>query len=485
MPWSLPPMVARPTDSTITFNMRNRSEVDVRVDIGTHPLNLRQGILVSDAARDSMIEETITGLLPNTEYYYKVLYRKASDTDFEDYVVYKARDTDTGTYSFHTARTEGETFVFTVTTDEHGINEMKYTDLPFYALGESKIETIYSNIVDDNSDFHFSLGDLVNQNGWMANVLFDSTYEMTELANEYMRQRIKHLSVQVPFFYCIGNREHEEGWKYGDADSLHAYAVRSRLKVWPNPQVGGDFYTGDTTQTIYGRREGYYAWTWGDVLFVVLDDYGYTTVNPQDEPEAWEWTLGTDQYSWLFDTLSNSDATWKFVFTHQLMSSSMSLGSRAYGRGGAECAKYSVYGKGSYEWGGEDSSGVNQYSVKRSTWTHGPIHDFLDSLGVQIVFKGHDHGYVYQDQLAPVHYLTIPKTTQASSGYALANDNEYPDTENNVKKYCTGHVRVTVYGSDSTKVEYVRGVVPEETPLVEDEVTINNKDVAHSFTITP
>ena len=56
-----------------------------------------------------------------------------------------------------------------------------------------------------------------------------------------------------------------------------------------------------------GSPENYYAWTWGDALFVVLDVYRYQNIN-SDKPQNWDWSLGLKQYTWLRNTLENSTA---------------------------------------------------------------------------------------------------------------------------------------------------------------------------------
>ena len=82
-----------------------------------------------------------------------------------------------------------------------------------------------------------------------------------------------------------------------------------------------------------GLRRDYYAWTWGDALFVVLDAYRYL---PSAKPPKWDWTLGTAQYDWFKQTLEASTSTFKFVFIHHLLGQA---------RGGARIANL-------YEWGG-------------------------------------------------------------------------------------------------------------------------------------
>ena len=65
--------------------------------------------------------------------------------------------------------------------------------------------------------------------------------------------------------------------------------------------------------------EDYYAFTWGDALFVVLNVFTYT---PSCHLLSFEpglpddWTLGQTQLEWLRRTLANSRSKWKFLLIH-------------------------------------------------------------------------------------------------------------------------------------------------------------------------
>jgi hypothetical protein len=78
-------------------------------------------------------------------------------------------------------------------------------------------------------------------------------------------------------------------------------AALIRKTYFPNPYPN-KFYSGNTVPEInVGIRENYYAWEWGNALFIVLDPYMYTKSKPE-----WGWTLGLQQYTWLKNTLSIS-----------------------------------------------------------------------------------------------------------------------------------------------------------------------------------
>ena len=94
-----------------------------------------------------------------------------------------------------------------------------------------------------------------------------------------------------------------------------------REEVLPEP-VRDSFYSGDTStySSLSGDqlKQDYYAWTWGDALFVVISPFWTTTTKPYTttvgggETDAtgsgdrWDWTLGLDQFNWLKSTLQNS-----------------------------------------------------------------------------------------------------------------------------------------------------------------------------------
>jgi hypothetical protein len=70
--------------------------------------------------------------------------------------------------------------------------------------------------------------------------------------------------------------------------------------------------------------------------------------------------------------------------------------------------KWSVAGRPTFEWGGQDSTGANVIAQRRPNWTHGAIHDLLVSLGNQVVMKGHEHFHARQE-LDGMVYLTVAK----------------------------------------------------------------------------
>ena len=248
----------------------------------------------------------------------------------------------------------------------------------------------------------------------------------------------------------IGNHEGEHGWRLAaGGDSLPVWGTLARKLTLPNPVPDG-FYSGNTDSSgCCGYLEDYYAWQWGDALFVVLDPFRYTTARPhgvgagyRSSRDGWDWTLGEDQYEWLFETLHGSRARWKFVFAHHMTGGVVGLrrGEGYYGRGGIDAARYSVAHNPTFEWGGEDSSGAYAFDRMRPGWDHGPIHQMMAREGVDIFFRGHDHVFVYES-LDSVAYQTCPTpdSFDYDSGFYSPGYFSTGAVVNN-----GGHLRVTV-----------------------------------------
>ena len=227
---------------------------------------------------------------------------------------------------------------------------------------------------------------------------------------------------------------------------------------FPNPYPN-DFYTGNTDVEPYGvgNPENYYAWNWGDALFVVLDVYR-DECDTSAKPQKWAWSLGLPQYTWLKNTLESSSAPYKFVFAHHV---------RGQGRGGVTNAPF-------FEWGGYEQNGTSYtFPTKRPGWAK-PIHQLFVDNGVNIFFQGHDHVFAHE-VLDGITYQALPMAADSTYEIGmLANADAYvSDTLDG-----TGHLRVTVAPS-CVQVDYVRAYLPADTVSGEH----HNGEVAFSYTI--
>ena len=206
--------------------------------------------------------------------------------------------------------------------------------------------------------------------------------------------------------------------------------------------------------------ENYYAWEWGDALFVVLVPY-WPTKNRGKDP--WNRTLGTEQYQWLTQTLEQSTASCKFVFIHYLLG-----GKDSASRGGVAIAD-------KFEWGGQNVAGVDEFAEKRPGWEK-PIHQLLVENNVSIVFHGHDHLFA-KEELDGVIYQLVPQPgsrrydntrTAEEYGYVYGDVLSSP-----------GHLRVEV-SENETRVEYVRAYLPKDEDEKENRT---NGELAYSYTV--
>ena len=223
----------------------------------------------------------------------------------------------------------------------------------------------------------------------------------------------------------------------GTATNMTVWANALRKKYFPNPRPD-NFYSGNATpDKIAGPLENYYAWQWGDALFVVLDSFWFTP-RARGGSDNWYRTLGREQYDWLKRTLETSHAKYKFVFIHHLVG-----GETREGRGGAEAAKF-------FEWGGFNLDGTNEFAAKRPGWPM-PIHQLLVQNKVSAVFHGHDHlyarqeldGIIYQEVPQPSHF---ERTTRSAAEYGYKAGVILPSP---------GILKVAVT-PENASVEYVR-----------------------------
>ncbi len=435
-------ILGRPTDRSVTVNFVSLVELEVSVEYGTGELDNSTPPLVVPARTAG--EVTLTGLDPDTAYRYRLRYRRSGSQGGWQY---------NPEHNFHTQRPPGGSFTVTIQADAHTweswANDEPETD--HLALYEHTL----ANVAADRPDFHFSMGDFA---------MTEYSKSMQNAWDRYSGQR-RYMDAalhSIPFFLVLGNHEGELGYLMAENDSAAIWAERARRTFIPNPGPSS-FYSGctDPPASGSGYRESYYAFEWGDALFVVLDPYWYTMERPfhnsiPANEGGWAWTLGQEQYNWLHETLDESGSTWKIVMLHQLVGG-VTVGTAAYGRGGTESAQYSVAGRPTFEWGGENELGMDIFSVMRPGWEHGSIHDLCRNGGVDLVVFGHDHFYACQE-LDSIVYLTCPQPHDRTYAYGAMQDGRY--TEGTLLPNA-GHVRLGVAPENLT-IEYVRSYLPGE-----------------------
>lgn len=439
-------LLGRPTDTSVTINALANSDLELFFEYGVEP-SLYVGHTVTKLfSANEPIEEIISGLKPNTHYYYRMRYRKLDTFEFE-----------TGEeHMFHTQRPKNSTFTFVVQADPH--------------LDEQSNPEIYKqtmlNTLADDPDFLIDLGDNFMSDK-IPEIYPGKTITYNEIVNRLMLLRDYYDLVchSVPLFLVIGNHEGELGWQLnGTSENFAMWATSARKLYYPNP-APDHFYTGSNEEEPFvGQRENYYAFEWGDALVVVLDPYWYTTIKPRNPDDNWNWTLGEKQYHWFRQTLENSDAKFKFVFCHHLLG-----GNDSEGRGGSEYAPY-------YEQGGLNEDGSWGFDEKRPGWGK-PIHQLMVENNVTIFFHGHDHFFAKQDANGVVYQLVPQPSHPNYKRASLAEKYGYiiGDILPN-----SGHLRVTVLESN-VKVDYVRAYLPADEDASKGR---NNGQVDFSYTIS-
>lgn len=453
-----PEFLGIPTPQSVTLNLEAAPTLEVYVEYGTTPGVYTGQTPVATYPGRAPIELKIqssdarTPFQANRRYYYRVRYRAPGESAFRS----------RGERSFITARPKATPFVFTLTADPH-MDEV--TNPGLFALAMRNIRT-------DNPDFHVDLGDIFMTDK-IATIIpgIQVNYGAVEYRALLLRNAFAEFTHSVPFFFTLGNHEAEYRYVY-DADravakdnNVASWDILARKKYFPTP-VPDAFYTGSTeTRLIAGKNEtleNYYAWEWGDALFVVLDPFNNTLSNPNSNPsDNWRWSLGKPQYDWLKTTLQTSKARYKFLFLHHL------VGGIASARGGTETAHR-------YEWGGKNLDGSEGFAEKRPGWDM-PIHPLLVANKVSAVFHGHDHLYAYQ-QLDGIVYQECPQPGTGQFNTGSQTDGGY--TTGTILPN-SGHLRITV-GPDNTRVEYVRAALPTQETAV-----LKNRTISHTYTIAP
>ena len=415
-------VLGRPTDTSVTASILLGTTTDLYIEYSTTgggPYTKQTATTTAEA--NVPLEVLVSGLMGDTRYYYRLETRPPGSGPF----------TPSPEYTFHTQRAKGSTFTFTIEADEHLYDKKGVKDMYQITL---------ANEAADKPDFMMTLGDIFGDD---HNPFTITAGQLDSLHRAY-RPFLGQLCHSVPFFICLGNHEGENDYYFNKTppNNLCVWATEARKYYYPNPYPNG-FYTGNTDNEPYGigNPQDYYAWTWGDALFVVLDVYRHEC-DTSAKPHNWDWTLGLPQYTWLKNTLEGSHAKYKFVFAHHI---------RGQDRGGITNAQ-------TFEWGGyETIGGRYTFDANRPGWAK-PIHKLFVDNGVTVFFQGHDHLYAHE-MLDSMVYQEVPMA--ADSTYTigmLANAKAYTaDTLDG-----TGHLRVTVAPS-GVSVDFVRAYLPKDT----------------------
>ena len=435
--FDLTQILGRPTDRSIALSVLAPVDLEAFVEYGPVPGKYAAKTAAVKTQAGQPFELEIDRLEPNTRYYYRLRRRQPGETGYT-----------AGTeYTFHTQRSPGATFTFALQGDSHPERLNRMYDPDLYVQTMRHVE-------QDRPDFYLTLGDDFS----IEHLIGRNTLSQQAVDQVYAGQRsFLGLAARSASLFLV-NGNHEEAMRYlldGTPNNPSVLAGRARTRFYPLPAPDA-FYGGDSEQVKFiGLLRDYYAWTWGDVLFVVIDPYWHSPVQVDADAggdrggkgekgsggkvrDMWGISIGDAQYQWLKQTLEQSKAKYKFIFTHQVLGT---------GRGGVELAEI-------YEWGGKNKNGIAEFGVKRSGWEL-PIHQLMVKTGVTIFFHGHDHlfarqerdGVIYQEVANPAD-----ATYQAFNREAYRSGDILPNS---------GHLRVTV-APEQVRVDYVRSYLPQD-----------------------
>ena len=436
-------VMGSPTSDAVVFNVHSADQAgSVALDFGLNSLQYDQQLPTAALQIDKPLELRLQNLKPASRYFYRLRYQ-ASNT--KEWVLMPE-------YEFQTAKPPGQSFVFAIQGDSHPERLKTQFDADLY-------KRTLLRAAADKPDFYILSGD-----DFSVDTLNPATITATQVRERYTLQRpyLSLIGRTSPLFLVNGN--HEQAARYlldGTPNNVAVWAQNARNSLYSQP-APDTFYSGNLEQVPFiGLLRNYFAWTWGDALFVVIDPYWASPVAVDNQfggvskrQSMWDVTHGDAQYNWLKRTLEQSKAKYKFVFAHHVMGT---------GRGGIELAKL-------WEWGGESQNGQLEFAAQRPSWTT-PIHRLMVANKVSIFFQGHDHIWVRQ-KLDGVTYQTLSQP--ADPNYTLWNSDAYLSGD---KFPNTGYTRVTVNASQ-VKVEYVK------TYLQKDEGPGKvHGEVAFSYTL--
>jgi hypothetical protein len=517
-------ILGRPTSSSISVSILPIDSLSsVQITYASHEDDLGQEAGSETAALDINACEAevieLTGLAADTQYYYQVSYTDTAGDQVSD------------VGQFHTARAAGQSFSFAIHADPHVGSLFRFDTrhADHEQQNENANEDMYavtlSNTLASGADFLIDLGDTFMTEKNEGRGLYQSQYEaydadptpadirdypMTEQEvigdYAYLRSLFAQAAHSLPLFLTVGNHEIEVEKYVGSSGYTPAiWGNNARKTLFPVPTAcdhesfqNNGFYLGETnadanlSDNLVGNNchDSYYAWQWGDALFIVLDPMWQDAGLGNSAPQAWGKSLGSSQYDWLMQTLEdNTDVPFKFVFMHNLVGGFRN--DNGSERAGALLANY-------YEWGGctekwdelypalseaelsalvhpedfdVDNSCTSEFGLYRPGWDR-PIQDILLDHNVQIVFNGHDHLYVREQHPNGLVYQTVPQPSisgdqvdraiDRAEGYNYDPTGRVP-TVDTVVESSSGFLLVTVNagvidGEQTTQVEYRKSV---------------------------
>ena len=218
-------VLGRASDRSVTVSALAKEPMEGYFEYGTASGNYgrKTNLLAFPAGKP--VESVFDNLQPNTEYFYRLQYRKPGEAAFN------ARPE----CRFHTQRAAGSTFTFGIQGDSHP-ERPQMNDPELYA------RTLL-NAASGHPDFYICMGD-----DFSVDTL--RTVNADTVAERYALQRpfLGLVAQSAPLFLVNGNHEQASLFNFNQTDVRHEVAVwaqNARNRYFPMPAPDG-FYTGDT-----------------------------------------------------------------------------------------------------------------------------------------------------------------------------------------------------------------------------------------------
>jgi 3',5'-cyclic AMP phosphodiesterase CpdA len=326
-------------------------------------------------------EWDIEGLEPGSRYEYLIV-----ETDTEEELTL-------GVGIATTARQPGSSFSFAMVSDTH-----IGADLAFSNQGdEVTLSGISREIATASPDLVVNLGDILDFHEYG---FVEPPPDASITRNAYRNYRATFGSTlsYAAHYGVLGGWDSENGC---DTPEEIDRSRQERLRYMPGPKP-------ETYLEGGSPFEDYYAFTWGDALFVMLNVFTYTPGCHQLSTYPGlrdDWTLGDAQLAWLRSTLEGATAKWKFLMIHH------PVGGDA---GNPELDPVNAEVNSAYGRGGGRAARVGEQEI---------VHELMREFGVQAFFYGHDH--VFTDMTVDDIHYSLPGSagaiwffTEAETGYS-------------------------------------------------------------------
>ncbi len=460
---SAPDALFRPTASGCVVQWESRSSLNARVLAGSNPNHLN---LVHEGVAAGRVEVAINTSRPRSELYVQCQFRQRRSDAWLSRPLRTVR----------TTRPPGETYKVAFIADSHVYSA------PLVPQRMRNVVQTNAAVIADRPDFAVFLGDeagvyfLLDRPGYMSQQRALKRWE-------FWRQAFSPLLASIPSFMVLGNHEGEAGFyqSHRVARSVAYYQrwgtiARKRYMLNPLPHTyaeGGENegWFGDNTSPATGGAangncsplQNYYAWTWGDALFAVIDVHRYTNIGGHTPTAVDQWTLGAAQLRWLENVLVTSKARWKIVIAHHL------VGGYAWDLEGRTRRPNYVYGRG----GGRYALVGEQRRVT----------EIMKRAGAQFFLYGHDHVFAHQPA-EDIHFVCCgrPSFLQQRWWRTPGWREAYGDVEARKPHdfyAAIGYVRLTI-SPKCLKLEYIRtGMDPAHA----ENVTQREGEVVYGFSV--